>query len=57
MPSTPDLSLPLYRDVQMVPLALCCGFVCDLAPVLLMLQRASDESAWHMTITAHTHSQ
>ncbi len=39
---TPDLKLSSHRNVQMMLLALCGGFICDLAPVLLMLGWAID---------------
>ena len=43
--STPDFSLPLRGNVQMVALALCGSLVCDLVPLLLMLHRAIDSAA------------
>lgn len=43
--STPDLSLPLRGNVQVVPLALCGSLVRDLGPMLLMLHRAIDSAA------------
>ena len=33
----PNFSLPLDRDVEVIPLALCGGLICYFAPGLLML--------------------